>query len=77
MLGWSGTFFLVAATTIRALGYSHNVDLGLTFMGTLFWAAEAVRIKNKSLIAVNGYCTLIIVITFIFLRIPQMLQHQG
>ena len=52
---WLGTAGLVAATVIRALNMNHFADVLLTLIGVVFWFAAGLLMRDKPLIAVNGF----------------------
>jgi hypothetical protein len=57
MIGWFATAAIVIATSIRAVDYSHTLDLIFTLIGGILWGYEGYRLNNKPLIIVNAFCS--------------------
>jgi len=58
MIGWLATSAIIIATCIRAMDYSHSLDMIFTLIGGILWGCEGYRLGNKALIMVNVFCSI-------------------
>lgn len=61
-IGWFATFFLMAATSIRAFDISHGWDLFCTAMGCGLWTIDAIRLRSTPLFVVNAFSVMVIIV---------------